>query len=228
MLSYFSHVQLFATLCTVAFQAPLFMGFSRQEYWSGLPWLPLGDLPNPGIESVSLTSPALAGRFFTTSATQEALWKRKSWKALWRIVSTAPWLMMWKEAKCSDLARQLTFTWRSAHLSSFHLSLYLSFHKGLASATFPRFSWLFPGGSVLGDQSPWIRAYLLWVVSWSFSHAHRDWHRASIKKCLWNIEWRTEEREERRQIGRWAVSICPSHHQPFKYRSFLVQVPPRP
>ena len=57
---------------TVARQAPLSMGFSRQEYWSGLPCPPPGDLPNPGIEPVSLTSPALAGRFFTTSATWEA------------------------------------------------------------------------------------------------------------------------------------------------------------
>jgi len=44
------------------------MGFSRQEYWSGLPCPPLGDLPDPGIEFASLMSPALAGRFFTISA----------------------------------------------------------------------------------------------------------------------------------------------------------------
>ena len=50
-----SHVQLFATLWTVARQAPLSMGFSRQEYWSGLPCLPPGDLPNPGIEPRSPT-----------------------------------------------------------------------------------------------------------------------------------------------------------------------------
>ena len=49
------------------------MGFSRQEYWSGLPFPPPGDLPDLGIETVSLASPALAGRFFTTSATWEAL-----------------------------------------------------------------------------------------------------------------------------------------------------------
>ena len=42
-------------------QAPLFMGFSRQEYWSGLPFPPLGDLPDPGIEPTPLVSPALAG-----------------------------------------------------------------------------------------------------------------------------------------------------------------------
>ena len=57
------------TLWTVACQASLFMGFSRQEYWSGLPCPPPGDLPIPGIEPVSLMSPALAGRFFTSSAT---------------------------------------------------------------------------------------------------------------------------------------------------------------
>ena len=62
----FSRVWLFATPWTVAHQAPLSMGFSRQEYWTGLPFPPPGDLPNPEIESVSLKSPALAGRFFTT------------------------------------------------------------------------------------------------------------------------------------------------------------------
>ena len=63
------------TLCnpwTVACQTPLSMGFSRQEYWSGLPCPPPEDLPDLGIEPVSLMSPALAGRFFTTSTTWEA------------------------------------------------------------------------------------------------------------------------------------------------------------
>ena len=58
-------VQLFATPWTVAHQAPLFMEFPRQEYWSGLPFPTLGDLPNPGIKLTSLASLALAGRFFT-------------------------------------------------------------------------------------------------------------------------------------------------------------------
>ena len=53
-------------LWTVAHQAPLSMGFSRQEYWSGLPFPPPRDLPNPGIESMFPVSPALAGGFFTT------------------------------------------------------------------------------------------------------------------------------------------------------------------
>ena len=68
-----SYVQLFATLWTVAHQIPLSMGFSRQEYWSGLLCPPQQDLPNPGIGPLSLTSPALAGGFFTTSATWGAL-----------------------------------------------------------------------------------------------------------------------------------------------------------
>ena len=54
MLNRFSCVQLFGTLWTVAHQASLSMGFSRQEYWSGLPCPPPGDLPDPGIEPVSL------------------------------------------------------------------------------------------------------------------------------------------------------------------------------
>ena len=54
---------------TVACQAPLPMGFFRQEYWSGVPFPYPGDLPNPGIEPTSLTSPTQAGRFFSTSAT---------------------------------------------------------------------------------------------------------------------------------------------------------------
>ena len=57
-----SHVQLFATPWTIAHQAHLSMEFSRQEYWSGLPFPPPGDLPDPGVEP---TSPALAGGFFT-------------------------------------------------------------------------------------------------------------------------------------------------------------------
>ena len=59
-------------LWTVAHQAPLSMAFSRQEYWSGLPCPPPRDLADPRIELVSLTSPALAGRFFTTSTTWES------------------------------------------------------------------------------------------------------------------------------------------------------------
>ena len=62
----FSCVQLFVTLWMVGHQAPLFMRFSRQEYWSGLPFLSPVDLPDPGIELVSLQNPVCLGKFFTT------------------------------------------------------------------------------------------------------------------------------------------------------------------
>ena len=70
VLSHLSRVRLFAKPC----QGPPSMGFSMQEYRSGLPCNHstfLGDLPNPGIKPVSIMSPALAGRFFTMSATWE-------------------------------------------------------------------------------------------------------------------------------------------------------------
>ena len=60
------------TQWTVAHQPPLSIGVSMQEYWSGLPYPPPGNLPDPGIKPVSLMSPVLAGRFFTTSTTWEA------------------------------------------------------------------------------------------------------------------------------------------------------------
>ena len=72
MLIFLGYVQFFVTRWTVAHQASLSMGFSRQEYWSGLPFPTPGDLPDPGIKPTSLMSPALADRFFTTSATGEA------------------------------------------------------------------------------------------------------------------------------------------------------------
>ena len=58
-----SNVQLFATPWTVTLQVPLSMGFPRQEFWNGLPFPPLGTLPNPGIKPASSV---LASRFFTT------------------------------------------------------------------------------------------------------------------------------------------------------------------
>ena len=65
-------VQLFLTPWTVARQAPLSMGFSRKEYWSGILFSPPGDLSDPGIEPVSLVSPASAGRCLTTEPLEKA------------------------------------------------------------------------------------------------------------------------------------------------------------
>ena len=69
VLSCFSHVCLFVVLWTVAHQAPLCMGFSRQKYWSRLPFPSPGDLPDSGTEPASVVSPTLASGFFTTSIT---------------------------------------------------------------------------------------------------------------------------------------------------------------
>ena len=78
LLSCFSCVRLFETLRTVACQAPLSMGLSQQEYWSGLPFSPPGDLPDPGTEPEFLVSPAVAGRFFI-SAPSGKPYKSCSW-----------------------------------------------------------------------------------------------------------------------------------------------------
>ena len=79
LLSHFSRVQLFATLWTVACQAPLSMGFSRQEYWGGWPFPPPRDLPDPGIEPAPPESPALAGRSFPTEPPGESM-ADSNWK----------------------------------------------------------------------------------------------------------------------------------------------------
>jgi len=72
VLSHFSHAQLFETPWTVVCQAPLSMGILQAKYWSGLQCPPQGDLSDPGIETMSLMSPVLAGEIFATCATWEA------------------------------------------------------------------------------------------------------------------------------------------------------------
>ena len=81
-----SRVKFSAIQWTVALQAPLSMGLSRQEYWSGLPFPPPGDVHDPRIEPASLLSPAVARGFFTTSATWEAL-KNKKLQGLLTVIS---------------------------------------------------------------------------------------------------------------------------------------------
>ena len=80
-----SRAWLFVAPWTRAPQASLSMEFPRQEYWSGLPYPTPGDLPDSGIKLVSLTSPALAGKFFTTSATwfcNKGLRGQRGWEEL--------------------------------------------------------------------------------------------------------------------------------------------------
>ena len=95
MVRHFSCVLLFETPWTVPHLAPLSMGFSGQEYWSGLPCPPPGDLPDPGIELMPLRSPALAGGIFTTSAT----WKSLLYVHICIYVGL-PWWLSIKESSC--------------------------------------------------------------------------------------------------------------------------------
>ena len=83
ILSHFSGVQLFASPWTIDHQAPVFLGFSGQEYWSELPCLPSGDLPEPGIEPESPVSPALAGRFINTEPPGKPLVPANCWINTW-------------------------------------------------------------------------------------------------------------------------------------------------
>ena len=85
-----SQVWLFVTPWTLL--APLSMGFPKQDYWNGLPFPIPGNHPNPGIESMSLASPALAGRFFTTCATWEAcFWRQLAIKSKSMNISLKIW-----------------------------------------------------------------------------------------------------------------------------------------
>ena len=90
VLSRFSRVRLCAAPWTLVCQAPLSMGFSRREHWSGCLAPPPGDLSNPGIKPASLTSPALAGRFFTTSANPEGF-QQSVLKGRWGEASQGGW-----------------------------------------------------------------------------------------------------------------------------------------
>ena len=122
VLSYFSLEWLFATLWTVALQALLSMGFSRQEYWSGFPRPPPGYLPHSGVKTMSLMSPALAGEFFTTSATREA---HDTW-LLSQKIERVWWLSQWYRNHLSmqdmqvpslgqeePLEKGMSLTWKS-------------------------------------------------------------------------------------------------------------------
>ena len=97
-------------ICLVSCQAPLSMGFSRKEYWSGWPFPPPWDLPDPGIKPASFTSPALAGRFFTTCINWEAWSPRdltvyKNTKPFWLSLSRLLWFV-------SNLFISLLSLWR--------------------------------------------------------------------------------------------------------------------
>ena len=121
-LSHFHRVWLLVTLWTVARQAPLSMGFSRQESCSGLLCLPPGDLPDPGIKPASLMSPELTGGFFTARATWEA---SSSTRPASQTVLVSAWPASWKYrflGSSSLILIQIVWgrTWGSALLTHTH------------------------------------------------------------------------------------------------------------
>ena len=88
----------------VACKAPLSMGFSRQEYWSGLPFPTLGNLPDPGIEHTSPVSPSLAGRSFTTEPPGKLMLRSKIRQGSWGMgdnikLRGQEWPFIWNEAR---------------------------------------------------------------------------------------------------------------------------------
>ena len=107
MLNHFSRVQVFVTPWTVAHQVPLSMGFSKQEYWSGLPCPSPRGLLDSGMKPSSLMSPALAGEFFITSAIWEARRLYSEVKSLSRVWLTAtPWPAAYQAPPSMGFSRQ--------------------------------------------------------------------------------------------------------------------------
>ena len=150
MLSGFSRGRLFAGLWIVVLQAPLSMGFSREECWGGLPFPSLGDLPNPRVEPASLMSPALAERFVSTGNTCEAFSfmgsKELSSRVTWSHLGSShpPQFLLgvgfgssfllyyphwvWGRLKCSQFVMYLTNTSKEGqHLNSHLRTILCSF-----------------------------------------------------------------------------------------------------
>jgi len=175
MLSRFSCVLLFATLWTVARQVPLSMGFSRQEYWTGLPCRPPGDLPNPGIKPTSSMSPAFQDRFLTTSttcnSTREHLSKPKSYP--W--CNTINWSTehMERSDKCLFLFQD------QIQDPTLHLAVMPPWSPPICDrpSVFPCLSWPW---HFLGVQDVFCRMSLLWGLSDIFSWL--DWVYVLLKR----------------------------------------------
>ena len=107
-----SRVRLFVAPGTVACQAPLFMEFSRQEYWSGLPFPPAGNLPYPGIKRPSLASPILTGRFLTTAPPRKPAFNFLDKMALKIYVPLTSDSML-----CPQRITAESFTWTEGYLT---------------------------------------------------------------------------------------------------------------
>ena len=110
---------------TVAHQAPLSMEFSRQEYWSGLPFSFPGDLPNLEIKNTSLVSPAFPSGFFTTRATWE-VYISFVWFFIFMLSSYVIWYLRWESLQFGDFLLLALI-----HHISFHQATYITNSKYL-------------------------------------------------------------------------------------------------
>ena len=110
-----SRVWFFVTSWTIALQAPLSIESSRQEYWSGFPFPSTGDLPDPRIKPLSLVSPALTGRFFTSWTTREAHREHLEWKTLqkcWLASLSGRWTALgWVETQYQGASLEQRDEW---------------------------------------------------------------------------------------------------------------------
>ena len=114
-----SRVRLFETPWTVAHQAPLSMGFSRQEYWNGLPFPPPGILPGSGMELASPMSPALAGSFFTTEPAGKPVLFHSTSQTLYNFLAPCM-LPLLDHNLCGDRARYTMSTTFTSYINSPH------------------------------------------------------------------------------------------------------------
>ena len=156
----------------LAHQAPLSMGFSSQEYWSGLPCPLPGDLPDPGIKPTSLMSPALAGGFFTTGATwevqnclqclQKIHGERKSGQEK-TALGQSP--VRWAR---HGLPSCLCYNGLKDFLRFFFLNRLLT---PLIMLPWPQFSSNFNLSLFMFKMKSWIQTHLSWPVLWQHLYA---------------------------------------------------------
>ena len=185
-----SHGQFFGTPCAEACQAPLSVEFSRQEYWSGLPFPPPGVLPDPGIEPAS---PALAGRFLTASAT---------WQVWFGTVST-----MAMKGKVKSLSRVLLCYPMDCSLPGF--SVHGIFHARVLEWVAISFS---RGSS---RERTWVvshvvgRCFTLWATR-EAHHGHGPYQNYGCSQVPGGNGGEPWEWELSEVVGCWADSIIPS------------------
>ena len=175
MCCHFSHNQIFVTPWTAAHQAPLSMGFSKQNYCSGLPFPFPGDLPNPGIEPTSLASPTLAGGFLPISVTWEDQ-HTSSVQSLSRVqLFATPWTAACQASLSITNSRSLL------KLMSFK-SMVLTNHLILCHLLL-QLPLIFPSIRVFSKESVLcIRWPKYWSFSFSISPSNEYWGLISFRK----------------------------------------------